>query len=123
MLGPFFKVSCNGPDCQSELRVSAKVGDSPRSMAEKVRDLLSEAGWTKGRPRNRSLSGVFTDASGAKGNTTRTAWFRERGGSAGTVSSGEISSDFVDARPAFGAVTRYSPGAFARGLGTMWASS
>jgi hypothetical protein len=47
VLGPFFKVSCNGPDCQSELRVSAKVGDSPRSMAEKVRDLLSEAGWTK----------------------------------------------------------------------------
>ena len=47
MLGPFFKVSCNDPDCQSELRVSAKVGDSPRSMAEKVRDLLIEAGWTK----------------------------------------------------------------------------
>jgi hypothetical protein len=47
VLGPFFKVSCNGPDCQSELRVSAKVGDSPRSMAEKVHDLLSEAGWTK----------------------------------------------------------------------------
>ena len=39
VLGPLFKVPCNGPECRSELRVSAKVGDSPRSMAEKVRDL------------------------------------------------------------------------------------
>jgi hypothetical protein len=47
VLGPFFKISCNSPDCQSDLRVSAKVGDSPRSMGEKVRVLLIEAGWTK----------------------------------------------------------------------------
>ncbi len=47
VLGPFFKVSCNNPGCQSEFRISAKVGDSTWTMAARVRDLLTEAGWTK----------------------------------------------------------------------------
>jgi hypothetical protein len=45
--GPFFKISCNNTECHSELRVSAKVGDSPRSMAARIRELLLEKGWTK----------------------------------------------------------------------------
>lgn len=45
--GPFFKISCNNTECRSELRVSAKVGDSPRSMAARIRELLLEQGWTK----------------------------------------------------------------------------
>jgi hypothetical protein len=47
VLGPFFKISCNNPGCPSELRISAKVGDSARSMRAPVRDHLIEAGWTK----------------------------------------------------------------------------
>ena len=45
--GPFFKVSCNNPGCQSEFRMPAKVGGSTWTMAARVRDLLTEAGWTK----------------------------------------------------------------------------
>ena len=47
VLGPYFNVSCSGPECQSKLRVPAKMGDSAQSMTERVRDLLIEAGWTK----------------------------------------------------------------------------
>jgi hypothetical protein len=47
LVGPFFKISCNNTECQSEHMVSTKVGDSPRSMAARVRDLLIEEGWTK----------------------------------------------------------------------------
>ena len=47
VLGPFFKVSCKNPRCPWELRISAKVGDSARTMAARVSDLLTEAGWTK----------------------------------------------------------------------------
>jgi hypothetical protein len=47
LAGPFFKISCNNAECQSELRVSAKMGDSRRSMAATVRELLIEEGWTK----------------------------------------------------------------------------
>jgi hypothetical protein len=45
--GPFFKIPCNNTECRAELRVSAKVGDSPRSMAARIRELLLEKGWTK----------------------------------------------------------------------------
>ena len=47
LVGPFFKISCKNTECNSELRIVAKVGDSPRTMAARVRELLIEAGWTK----------------------------------------------------------------------------
>lgn len=68
VLGPFFKVSRNSPDCQSELRVSAKVGDSPRSNGGEGPCSSDRSGIDKGRPRDRLLSDVFGVASPAKGN-------------------------------------------------------
>jgi hypothetical protein len=47
LVGPFLKISCNNTECNSELRIAAKVGDSPRTMAARVREFLIEAGWTK----------------------------------------------------------------------------
>ena len=56
MLGPFLKVWCNGPDRQSELRVSAKVGIHLDPWRRR-----SVTFWAidKGRPRDGSVSGVL----------------------------------------------------------------
>ena len=46
-MGPFFTISCDNAECQSELRLAARVDDLSRSMAARARELLIGEGWTK----------------------------------------------------------------------------